>query len=44
MLLDGVLEVVGYSMPPDDIEIRTLLRAGVQRVSGLDEVMVPSPG
>lgn len=37
------LEVVGYSMPPDDIEIRTLLRAGVQRGSGLSEVMVRNP-
>lgn len=37
------LEIVGYSMPPDDIEIRTLLRAGVQRGSGLDEVMVRNP-
>ncbi len=25
------LEIVGYSMPDDDIEIRTLLRAGVRR-------------
>jgi hypothetical protein len=37
------LEVVGYSMPPDDIEIRTLLRAGVQRGSNLDEVIVRNP-
>jgi hypothetical protein len=37
------LEVVGYSMPPDDIEIRTLLRAGVQRGDDLDEVMVRNP-
>jgi hypothetical protein len=37
------LEVVGYSMPPDDIEIRTLLRAGVQRGAGLNEVMVRNP-
>ncbi len=29
-----VLEIVGYSMPPDDIEIRTLLRAGAQRGGG----------
>lgn len=27
------LEIVGYSMPPDDVEIRSLLRAGVQRGS-----------
>ena len=25
------LEIVGYSMPPDDIVIRTLLRAGALR-------------
>ena len=37
------LEVVGYSMPPDDIEIRTLLRAGVQRGDALDEVVVRNP-
>lgn len=37
------LEIVGYSMPPDDIEIRTLLRAGVQRGQSLDEVMVRNP-
>jgi hypothetical protein len=23
--------IVGYSLPPDDLEIRTLLRAGVKR-------------
>lgn len=37
------LEIVGYSMPPDDIEIRTLLRAGVQRGNDLDEVIVRNP-
>jgi hypothetical protein len=37
------LEVVGYSMPPDDIEIRTLLRAGVERGADLDEVVVRNP-
>jgi hypothetical protein len=37
------LEIVGYSMPPDDIEIRTLLRAGVQRGDDLDEVVVRNP-
>lgn len=40
------LEIVGYSMPPDDAEIRTLLRAGVQRGggTGLDvTVRNPSP-
>lgn len=25
------LEVVGYSLPPDDVEIRSLLRAGIRR-------------
>jgi hypothetical protein len=30
-------------MPADDIEIRTLLRAGVQRGDDLDEVMVKNP-
>ncbi len=37
------LEIIGYSMPPDDTEIRTLLRAGVQRGDALDEVMVRNP-
>lgn len=37
------LEIVGYSMPSDDIEIRTLLRAGVQRGADLDEVVVCNP-
>jgi hypothetical protein len=37
------LEIVGYSMPADDIEIRTLLRAGVQRGTRLDEVLVHNP-
>jgi hypothetical protein len=37
------LEIVGYAMPPDDTEIRTLLRAGVQRGSPLDEVVVRNP-
>jgi hypothetical protein len=37
------LEIVGYSMPPDDIEIRTLLRAGLQRGDDLDEVIVKNP-
>lgn len=32
------LEIVGYSMPDDDIEIRTLLRAGVRRGTGVDPV------
>lgn len=37
------LEVVGYSMPPDDIEIRTLLRGGVQRGAGPFRVSVRNP-
>ena len=37
------LEVVGYSMPPDDIEIRTLLRAGVERGADLGQVVVRNP-
>jgi hypothetical protein len=37
------LEIVGYSMPADDIEIRTLLRVGVQRGTRLDEVLVRNP-
>lgn len=37
------LEVVGYSMPPDDIEIRTILRAGVERGTDLDKVIVRNP-
>jgi hypothetical protein len=37
------LEIVGYSMPPDDIEIRTLMRAGVQRGANLEEIVVRNP-
>ena len=38
------LEIVGYSMPPDDIEIRTLLRAGVLRGrDDLDELWFATP-
>src|SRR5262249_38394557 len=25
------VQIVGYSMPPDDVEIRTILRTGIQR-------------
>ena len=39
----ATLEIVGYSIPPDDIEIRTLLRAGVQRGDPLNEVIVRNP-
>jgi hypothetical protein len=37
------VEIVGYSMPDDDIEIRTLLRAAVRRGSGPGEVVVRNP-
>jgi hypothetical protein len=37
------LEIVGYSMPPDDIEIRTLLRAGVRRADGPNTITVRNP-
>lgn len=37
------LEIVGYSMPQDDIEIRTLLRAGVLRGPSNPEVIVRNP-
>jgi hypothetical protein len=40
----ATLEIVGYSMPADDIEIRTLLRAGVQRGrQDLGELVVRNP-
>ena len=35
------LKIVGYSMPPDDVEIRTLLRMGVRR--GIPELVVRNP-
>lgn len=40
------VQLVGYSLPPDDIEIRTLLRAGVSRGSTHARVTVrnPEPG
>jgi hypothetical protein len=37
------LEIVGYSMPDDDVEIRTLLRAGVRRAGKLPEIVVRNP-
>lgn len=37
------LEIVGYSMPDDDIEIRTLLRAAVRRGRGPSEIVVRNP-
>lgn len=35
------LSIVGYSMPPDDVEIRTLLRMGVRR--GIPKLVVKNP-
>lgn len=37
------LEICGYSMPPDDIEIRTLLRAGTLRGEGPTEIAIRNP-
>ena len=37
------LEITGYSMPDDDIEIRTLLRAGVRRGGKQPEIVVRNP-
>jgi hypothetical protein len=37
------LEIVGYSMPPDDVEIRTILRTGIQRGSESPAVIVRNP-
>jgi hypothetical protein len=37
------LHIVGYSMPSDDTEIRTLLRAGVQRGTKQPTVLVRNP-
>lgn len=38
-----MLEIVGYSMPDDDVEIRTLLRAGVRRGSKRPTILVRNP-
>jgi hypothetical protein len=38
-----LLEIVGYSMPPDDTEIRTLLRAGIGRGRRRPKVVVRNP-
>lgn len=35
------LTIVGYSLPPDDVEIRTLLRSGIRR--GIPDVFVKNP-
>jgi hypothetical protein len=37
------LEIVGYSLPDDDIEIRTLLRAAFQRGEGPDSLVTRNP-
>lgn len=37
------LEIVGYSMPHDDIEIRTLLRSGVRRGTPKPKIVVRNP-
>jgi len=37
------LEIVGYSLPDDDIEIRTMLRAAVRRGEGPEEIVVRNP-
>jgi hypothetical protein len=37
------LQIVGYSIPPDDIEIRALLRAGVARGPEPAQVVVHNP-
>jgi hypothetical protein len=37
------LEIVGYSMPNDDVEIRTILRTGLQRGTRSPTVLVRNP-
>jgi hypothetical protein len=37
------VQIIGYSLPVDDIEIRTLLRAGVSRGSVRPKVIVQNP-
>ncbi len=37
------LEIVGYSMPADDVEIRTILRTGIQRGGRAPTVVVRNP-
>lgn len=37
------LEIVGYSMPDDDIEIRTLLRAGLRRGANRPVIVARNP-
>jgi hypothetical protein len=37
------LEIVGYSLPDDDIEIRTLLRASILRGDGPSRLVTRNP-
>lgn len=37
------LQIIGYSLPSDDVEIRTLLRAGVSRGNAQPRVVVQNP-
>jgi hypothetical protein len=37
------LDIVGYSMPSDDVEIRTMLRTGIQRGSTAPRLTVVNP-
>ena len=37
------LQIIGYSLPLDDVEIRTLLRAGVARGTATPRVVVRNP-
>jgi hypothetical protein len=39
----STLDIIGYSMPVDDIEIRTLLRAGVLRGTSRPNIMITNP-
>ena len=39
----STIEVAGYSLPPDDTEVRTLLRAGVMRGSVRPDITVVDP-
>ena len=37
------VEIVGYSMPADDVEIRTILRTGIQRGAKPPSIVVRNP-
>ena len=37
------IDIIGYSMPPDDAEVRTLLRAGIKRGPSEPKVRVQNP-